>query len=120
MLSPDKNKSLYGGDTLLRSVSLADDTLKIINRDPEKRKALQQVRRENLDTAIKLKKEAQDYYAGLEKDKNFKPTTDYQKALFSSQMKQQKWLNDDEQARIKMQQDQRDILAMDSATASSG
>lgn len=120
MLSPDKNKSLYGGDTLLRSVSLADDTLKIINRDPEKRKALQQVRRENLDTAIKLKKEAQDYYAGLEKDKNFKPTTDYQKALFSSQMKQQKWLNDDEQARIKMQQDQRDNLAMDSATASSG
>ena len=120
MLSPDKNKSLYGGDTLLRSVSLADDTLKIINRDPEKRKALQQVRRENLNTAIKLKKEAQDYYAGLEKDKNFKPTTDYQKALFSSQMKQQKWLNDDEQARIKMQQDQRDNLAMDSATASSG
>lgn len=120
MLSPDKNKSLYGGDTLLRSVSLADDTLKIINRDPEKRKALQQVRRENLDTAIKLRKEAQDYYAGLEKDKNFKPTTDYQKALFSSQMKQQKWLNDDEQARIKMQQDQRDNLAMDSATASSG
>ena len=120
MLSPDKNKSLYGGDTLLRSVSLADDTLKIINRDPEKRKALQQVRRENLDTAIKLKKEAQDYYAGLEKDKNFKPTTDYQKALFSSQMKQQKWLNDDEQARIKMQQDQRDNLVMDSATASSG
>ena len=120
MLSPDKNKSLYGGDTLLRSVSLADDTLKIINRDPEKRKALQQVRRENLDTAIKLKKEAQDYYAGLEKDKNFKPTTDYQKALFSSQMKQQKWLNDDEQARIKMQQDQRDNLVNDSATVFSG
>ena len=120
MLSPDKNKSLYGGDTLLRSVSLADDTLKIINRDPEKRKALQQVRRENLGTAIKLKKEAQDYYAGLEKDKNFKPTTDYQKALFSSQMKQQKWLNDDEQARIKMQQDQRDNLVNDSATVFSG
>ena len=120
MLSPDKNKSLYGGDTLLRSVSLADDTLKIINRDPEKRKALQQVRRENLDTAIKLKKEAQDYYAGLEKDKNFKPTTDYQKALFSSQMKQQKWLNDDEQAKIKMQQDQRDNLVNDSATVFSG
>ena len=120
MLSPDKNKSLYGGDTLLRSVSLADDTLKIINRDPEKRKALQQVRRENLDTAIKLKKEAQDYYAGLEKAKNFKPITDYQKALFSSQMKQQKWLNDDEQARIKMQQDQRDNLVNDSATVFSG
>ena len=120
MLSPDKNKSLYGGDTLLRSVSLADDTLKIINRDPEKRKALQQVRRENLDTAIKLKKEAQDYYAGLEKDKNFKPTTDYQKALFSSQMKQQKWLNDDEQARVREQQIQKDNLALDSATAASG
>lgn len=120
MLSPDKNKSLYGGDTLLRSVSLADDTLKIINRDPEKRKALQQVRRENLDTAIKLKKEAQDYYAGLEKDKNFKPTTDYQKALFSSQMKQQKWLNDDEQAKIKEQQDQRTNLVKDSATVNTG
>ena len=120
MLSPDKNKSLYGGDTLLRSVSLADDTLKIINRDPEKRKALQQVRRENLDTAIKLKKEAQDYYAGLEKDKNFKPTTDYQKALFSSQMKQQKWLNDDEQARAKAQQEHATNLVKDSATVNTG
>ena len=120
MLSPNKNKSLYGGDTLLRSVSLADDTLKIINRDPEKRKALQQVRRENLDTAIKLKKEAQDYYAGLEKDKNFKPTTDYQKALFSTALKQQKWENDAEQARVRSQQEHSTNLVRDSATVNTG
>ena len=120
MLSPNKNKSLYGGDTLLRSVSLADDTLKIVNRDPEKRKALQQVRRENLNTAIKLKKEAEDFYTGLEKDKNFKPTTDYQKALFSTALKQQKWENDAEQARVREQQIQKDNLALDSATAASG
>lgn len=120
MLSPNKNKSLYGGDTLLRSVSLADDTLKIVNRDPEKRKALQQVRRENLNTAIKLKKEAEDFYTGLEKDKNFKPTTDYQEALFSTALKQQKWENDAEQARVREQQIQKDNLALDSATAASG
>ena len=120
MLSPNKNKSLYGGDTLLRSVSLADDTLKIVNRDPEKRKALQQVRRENLNTAIKLKKEAEDFYTGLEKDKNFKPTTDYQKALFSTALKQQKWENDAEQARVRSQQEHSTNLVRDSATVNTG